>query len=82
MANRQRTKGQTTMCKILPRKLKIEQYETPLITGVNSGAPERVTVPAQLVTPVTIKLVLQKNHWGLLGLYTLLRQIFCPLFLL
>lgn len=33
------------------RKLKIEQHETHLIQGVNSGASERQPVPAPLVVP-------------------------------
>ena len=41
-------KGQTTIYKILHRKLKIEQREP----GVNSGNQEALTVAAPLVTPV------------------------------
>jgi len=40
--------------KVLHRKLKIEEYESNNITGVNSGAPEWYTYPAPLVSPIVL----------------------------
>jgi len=40
MSNRTRITGQTTIYKILHRKLKIEQHESHLQPWVNPGAPE------------------------------------------
>ena len=42
--------------KTLHRKLKIEQHNPPppLKTGVNSGAPEGLSVPAPHATPVVL----------------------------
>ena len=46
MAKRKRTKGSTTIYKTLHRKLKIEQHESHLSSGMNLGAPEGKDVPA------------------------------------
>jgi hypothetical protein len=45
MVKRKKTKEQTMIYKTLHRKLKIQQHEA-IKTGVNSGAPEGLSVPA------------------------------------
>ena len=52
MAERKRTKGQTTIYKTLHRKLKIEQHKLHKSSGMNSGPPEGLAVPVQPVTTV------------------------------
>jgi hypothetical protein len=44
MVKRKKTKEQTMIYKTLHRKLKIQQHEA-IKTGVNSGAPEGLSVP-------------------------------------
>jgi hypothetical protein len=51
MDKRKRTKGQTTIYKILHRKLKIEQHEIPQKPGDELSAPEGLTVTSLHVTP-------------------------------
>jgi hypothetical protein len=46
MDKRKRTKGQTKIYKTLHRKLKIEQHESHLSSGMNLGTPEGKDVPA------------------------------------
>jgi hypothetical protein len=46
------TKGQITIFKTVHMKLKIEQYESHYLLGVNSGASQGQEVPAPLVIPV------------------------------
>jgi hypothetical protein len=53
MAQRKRTKEQTIIYKTLHRILNIEEHES----GVELMCPERLTVPAPLVTPVVL------IHW-------------------
>jgi hypothetical protein len=60
MTKRQRTKGQTTICKTLHRKIKIEQhvmYKPQQKPGMNSGAPEGYAVPAPHVAPGVLLLL-------------------------
>ena len=52
MAKRKRTKGQTTIYKVLKTPDRVTR--TRLKTWVNSGAPERQVVPAPLVTLVVL----------------------------
>ena len=54
MAKRKNRKGQATIYKTLHRKLKIEQHEHHLKSGVNSGAPEGYAVPPPHVAPVAL----------------------------
>jgi len=49
MVKRKRTNGQAMIYKTLQRKQKNEQYELHYKPGLNSGAPEGLSVP--LVTP-------------------------------
>jgi hypothetical protein len=49
MLKRKMTKEQTMIYNILHRKLKIKQYKPDYKPGLNSGAPERLAVPAPLV---------------------------------
>ena len=56
MGKRKMTKEQTMIYNILHRKLKIKQYKPDYKPGLNSGAPERLAVPAPLVTPVMLLL--------------------------
>ena len=56
MAKRKRTKGQPIIYKTLNKKLKIEIHEAHYKPRINSGAPEGVSVPHQLVTPVVLLL--------------------------
>jgi hypothetical protein len=46
MDKRKRTKGQTKIYKTLHKKLKIEQHESHLSSGMNLGTPEGKDVPA------------------------------------
>ena len=52
--NRKGTNGQIMIPKTLHRKLIIEQQESLLKRGVNSGALEGYTVPVPLVAPSVI----------------------------
>ena len=52
MANRKRTKGQTTILKTLHSKVKIEQHEPHTNPGVNACSPEGTIFPAPHVTPM------------------------------
>ena len=51
MVKRKKTKEQTMIYKTLHRKLKIQQHEA-IKTGVNSGAPEGLSVPAPNVVNI------------------------------
>ena len=54
MAKRKRTKGQSTIYKILHIKLKIGQNELHWKPGVNTGTAEGLAVPAIHMTPVVL----------------------------
>ena len=53
MTKGKRTKGESTICKTLRRKLKIVQHELHLKPGVNSGTPQEYSVPAPHVVHIT-----------------------------
>jgi len=57
MTKRKKKKGQTTIYKILHRKLKIEQHKPHQKPGENSGSPEGLAVPAPHVTPIMLLLI-------------------------
>jgi hypothetical protein len=50
MTKRKRTKGQTMIYhyKTIHRKLKIEQHESPLKPGVNSGTGTKSAIPLNI----------------------------------
>jgi len=61
----QHKKGQTTIYKTLHRKLKIEQHEHHLKSGVNSGAAEGYAVSPPHVAPVA--LLFLQTRWNVMN---------------
>ena len=71
----EKEKGQTTIYKTLHRKLKIEKHEPHQKSGVNSGAPEGLAVPAPHVALEVDSLLSSRVS----NFHCLIVQLFGPL---
>jgi hypothetical protein len=65
MDKRKRTKGQTKIYKTLHRKLKIEQHESHLSSGMNLGTPEGKDVPAPHVAHMSAGIIVMHINMSL-----------------